>query len=60
MLEGRAIAEVDGQKKETGPGGCCFFPADTAHIFTAVGDQPVELLVIYSPPYGEDPVKIIR
>ena len=60
LLEGRAIAEVGGEKCEMGPGDCCFFPADTPHCFTAVGDAPVKVLVIYSPPYGEDPGKVLR
>jgi quercetin dioxygenase-like cupin family protein len=53
MLEGRAIAEVDGQKCELGPGDSCFFPADMPHIFTAVSEEPVRVLIIYSPPYTE-------
>jgi quercetin dioxygenase-like cupin family protein len=53
MLAGRAVAEVDGQKCELGPGDSCFFPADMPHIFTAVSDEPVRVLIIYSPPYTE-------
>lgn len=53
VLEGRALAEVDGQKAELGPGDSCFFPADMPHVFTAVSDGPVRVLAIYAPPYGE-------
>jgi quercetin dioxygenase-like cupin family protein len=60
LLEGRAIAEVGGEKREMGPGDCCFFPADVPHKFTAIGERPVKVLVVYSPPYGEDPAKVIR
>ena len=60
LLEGQAVAEVDGERFEMSPGDCCFFPADMPHIFTAISDAPVKLLVIYSPPYGEDPSKVIR
>lgn len=60
LLEGRAVAEVDGQSRELGPGDCCFFPADIPHVFTAISDTPVKVLVIYSPPYGEDPAKVVR
>ena len=60
MLEGRALAEVGGQKQELKPGDCCFFPPNLPHVFTAVGDKPVKVLVVYSPPYGEDPSKAIR
>jgi mannose-6-phosphate isomerase-like protein (cupin superfamily) len=60
MLEGRAVAEVAGESKEIGPGECCFFPANMPHAFTVVGERPVKVLVIYSPPYGEDPTKVVR
>jgi quercetin dioxygenase-like cupin family protein len=53
LLQGRAVAEVDGRRAELGPGDCCFFPADAPHVFTAVGDETVRVLVVYSPPYVE-------
>ena len=55
LLEGRAVAEVGGQRQELGPGDCCFFPPDMPHKFTVVSDEPVKVLVIYSPPYEEHP-----
>ena len=60
VLEGTAIVEVGGERKEMGPGDCVFFPADTLHAFTATSDKPVKMLVIYSPQYGEDPAKVIK
>lgn len=60
MLAGRARAEVCGQSREIGPGEMCFFPAGEEHIFTVVSEEPVRVLVIYSPPYGEDPAKVVR
>lgn len=60
MLAGRARAEIGGQNREIGPGECCFFPAGEEHVFTVVSDEPVRLLVIYSPPYGENPDKVVR
>jgi len=53
LLEGRARAEVGGEACELGPGDCCFFPPDLQHVFTVVSDEPVKVLVIYAPPYGE-------
>jgi quercetin dioxygenase-like cupin family protein len=53
VIQGRAVAEIDGQRDELGPGDACFFPANMAHTFTAVSDEPVRVLVIYTPPYGE-------
>ncbi|MCT9117475.1 cupin domain-containing protein [Cupriavidus gilardii] len=60
MLEGRALAEVGGQRRELGPGDCCFFPADQMHVFTVISDEPVKVLVIYSPPYEESPERVVR
>ncbi len=60
MLEGRARAEVNGEAMELGPGDCCFFPAHAPHLFTVVSDEPVKVLVIYAPPYGESPDKVKR
>jgi len=53
VLEGRARAQIDGQSCELGAGDACFFPPDVEHVFTAVSDEPVKVLVIYSPPYAE-------
>jgi len=30
------------------------------HKFTAISDEPVKVLVIYSPPYGESPERVVR
>jgi quercetin dioxygenase-like cupin family protein len=60
LLEGRARAEVGGEACELGPGDCCFFPAGVAHVFTVVSDEPVKVLVIYSPPYEENPARAVR
>jgi quercetin dioxygenase-like cupin family protein len=60
LLAGRARAEVGGESCELGPGDCCFFPADTPHVFTVVSDEPVKVLVVYSPPYEENPQRAVR
>lgn len=60
LLEGTAVAEVGGERREMVPGDCCFFPAGEQHVFIATSDTPVKLMVIYSPPYGEDPTKVVR
>lgn len=60
MLQGRARAEVAGESCDLGPGDCCFFPADEQHVFTVLSDEPVHVLVIYSPPYEENPDRVIR
>lgn len=60
LLEGTAVAEVEGERCELGPGDACYFPADKMHKFTATSDKPVKVLVVYTPPYGERPENVIR
>lgn len=60
VLEGAARAEVAGESFDLLPGDMCFFPAGEMHVFTVTSDTPVRLLVVYSPPYGESPDKVIR
>jgi mannose-6-phosphate isomerase-like protein (cupin superfamily) len=60
LLEGSAVAEVDGERQELGPGDCCYFPANKRHVFTATGTTPCKVLVIYSPPYQEDQRRVIK
>lgn len=60
LLEGSARAEVGGESFDMRPGDACFFPADVLHVFTVTSEQPARVLVIYSPPYGEDPARVFR
>jgi mannose-6-phosphate isomerase-like protein (cupin superfamily) len=60
MLQGRARAEVGGETCELGPGDCCFFPPGMPHVFTVTSEEPVKVLVIYSPPYEESPDRVVR
>lgn len=60
LLAGRARITCRGEEAEMAPGDACFFPADEPHTFHVLGDVPVRVLVIYSPPYGEDPSKVVR
>jgi len=60
LLEGTAHVQVAGESFDMVPGDTCFFPAGEMHVFSVTSDAPVKLLVIYSPPYGEDPKNVIR
>src|SRR5438270_136376 len=60
VLEGTAVAEVAGERCELKAGDSCYFPAGAMHKFTATSDRPVKVLVIYSPPYGESPERVVR
>ena len=59
LLEGEAQVEVDGERFEMRPGEACFFPAGSFHVFRAASPR-AKVLVIYAPPYGEDPAKVVR
>jgi quercetin dioxygenase-like cupin family protein len=54
LLEGEAHVEVAGEKFEMKAGEACFFPADAQHLFIAT-TRSGQVMVIYAPPYGEDP-----
>ncbi len=58
ILEGRAVAEIGGERQELGPGDCCYCPPGVPHIVTAISETPVQLLVIYSPPYEENQARV--
>ncbi len=60
LLAGTAHVEVAGEAFDMVPGDMCFFPAEQMHVFRVTSDEPVKLLVIYSPPYGESPDRVIR
>ena len=59
LLEGNAHVEVAGDKFEMVPGEACFFPADAPHLFIVTSER-ARVMVIYSPPYGENPAKAVR
>ena len=56
LLEGEAHVEVGGEKFELKPGEACFFPAEMQHLFIATTPR-VKVMVIYAPPYEEDPAR---
>jgi quercetin dioxygenase-like cupin family protein len=59
LLEGEAHVEVAGEKFEMKPGEACFFPPEAVHLLIVTSEK-AKVLVIYSPPYGENPAKVIR
>jgi quercetin dioxygenase-like cupin family protein len=58
ILEGEAIAGIDGVMHHVRPGDMMFFPANVFHDIKVLTER-IKMLVIYSPPYGEDPSKRI-
>jgi len=59
ILEGEAMAGIDGVKHHVKAGDMMFFPARVFHDIKVLTER-IKLLVIYSPPYGEDPSKVIK
>ena len=59
VIEGEAIVEVDGVKHHVSAGDLLFFPAKVFHDIQAISER-IKLLVVYAPPYGEDPEKVIQ
>ena len=57
LLEGEAHVEVAGEKFEMKAGEACFFPADATHLFIVTSER-ARVMVIYAPPYGEDPKNV--
>ncbi|WP_419204417.1 cupin domain-containing protein [Bordetella trematum] len=60
LISGSATATVNGQTQALEAGDACYFPADAFHTFTVTSDVPAEVLVIYTPPYGESPDKVYK
>lgn len=54
LLEGTAHVEVGGESFEMKAGEACFFPPDVVHVFQATSGK-ARVMVIYAPPYGENP-----
>jgi quercetin dioxygenase-like cupin family protein len=59
ILEGEAIAGIDGVDHHVRAGDMMFFPAKVFHSINVLTER-IKLLVIYSPPYGEDPAKVMH
>ena len=57
LLEGEAHVEVAGEKFEMKAGEACFFPADAMHLFIVTSER-ARVMVIYAPPYGENPKNV--
>jgi quercetin dioxygenase-like cupin family protein len=59
LLEGEAHVEVAGEKFEMKPGEACFFPPDSMHVFLVTSER-AKVLVVYAPPYEENPTRRTR
>ena len=58
IIEGHGLLVVDGAEHKISAGDLLFFPAEVFHEVKVTSER-LKLLVIYAPPYGEDPKKVI-
>lgn len=59
MIEGTGESQAEGRVEAVGPGAWSYIPAGAFHSFRVTSDQPGRVLVVYAPPYGENPAHTI-
>ena len=59
MIEGTGESQAQGRAETMEPGSWTYAPAGVFHSFRVTSEQPGRLLVVYAPPYGENPVHTI-
>ena len=59
LLEGEVRVETPDGVAALGPGDCCYFAPGEPHRVVATSETLVRLLVIYAPPYGEQPGRTV-
>jgi quercetin dioxygenase-like cupin family protein len=59
LLAGQVRVEAPDGMAELAPGDCCYFAPGEAHRVVVTSPTPARLLVIYAPPYGEDPGRTV-
>jgi quercetin dioxygenase-like cupin family protein len=59
IIEGTAEVQIDGVEHLVGSGDLLFFPEQVFHTIHVTSER-LKILVMYAPPYGEDPAKVIR
>ena len=59
MIEGTGESQAQGRAEAMGPRTWTYVPAGVFHSFRVTSDRPGRLLVVYAPPYGENPAHTI-
>ena len=59
MIEGTGESQAGGRVESMGTGTWSYVPAGAFHTFRVTSDQPGRVLVVYAPPYGENPAQTI-
>lgn len=59
VLEGEGVVTIDGVEEEVRAGDLMFFPESVYHALRVTSER-IKLLVIYAPPYGENPALVVK
>jgi len=59
MIEGTGESGAEGRVEVLGRGTWSYVPAGAFHTFRVTSDEPGRVLVVYAPPYGENPAQTI-
>ena len=59
LLRGAGVSEVYGQERHISAGDWGFSPKGVFHSFTVTSEEPAQVLVVYAPPYQENPRAVI-
>lgn len=59
LLSGAGISEVDGKEEVVAMGQWSLLPKGAFHKFTVTSEEPARIVVVYAPPYREDPAATI-
>jgi len=59
MIEGTGESQAEGRVEAMATGTWSYVPAGAFHTFRVTSDQPGRVLVVYAPPYGENPAHTI-
>ena len=59
LLRGAGLSEVYGEERRLSAGDWGFNPKGVFHSFTVTSDEPTQVLVVYAPPYQENPRAVV-
>jgi len=59
LLRGAGVSEVYGHERHLSAGDWGFSPKGVFHSFTVTSEEPAQVLVVYAPPYQENPRAVV-
>jgi mannose-6-phosphate isomerase-like protein (cupin superfamily) len=60
VTQGRAMMELDAEKKEVGLGDAILIPAGCAHKITNIGTDLLKILCCCAPPYSHEDTELLE